>query len=170
MNLNSSGRTQRGMVLVICLIMLLLLTLSGLAAMRGSTLQEKMAGNSRDSEQAFLAAESALRNGELFMTTAAAVASGAFNTTGSTGLYDVATSGVPVDWQSASTNWRNSASLTGVAATPKYLVERLPEITNKGLSLEADQPLSTMIIYRVTASAVGQTTTSRAVLQSTFRR
>ena len=157
------------MVLVICLIMLLLLTLSGLAAMQGSTLQEKMAGNSRDSEQAFLAAEAALRGGEAFMASASG-ASATFNTTGTAGLYDVATSGVPVDWQAAATNWRNSAALSGVATTPKYLVERLPEVTNKGLSLEADQPLSTMIIYRITASAVGQTTTSRAVLQSTFRR
>jgi len=41
MNLYSSARAQQGMVLVICLIMLLLLTLSGLAAMQGSTLQEK---------------------------------------------------------------------------------------------------------------------------------
>ena len=169
MNLNSTARAQQGMVLVICLIMLLLLTLSGLAAMRGSTLQEKMAGNSRDSEQAFLAAEAALRGGEAFMASASG-ASATFDTTGTAGLYDVATSGVPVDWQAAAANWRNSAALSGVATTPKYLVERLPEVTNKGLSLEADQPLNTMIIYRITASAVGQTTTSRAVLQSTFRR
>lgn len=169
MNLYSSARAQQGMVLVICLIMLLLLTLSGLAAMQGSTLQEKMAGNSRDSEQAFLAAEAALRGGEAFMASASG-ASATFDTTGTAGLYDVATSGVPVDWQAAATNWRNSAALSGVATTPKYLVERLPEVTNKGLSLEADQPLNTMIIYRITASAVGQTTTSRAVLQSTFRR
>ena len=169
MNLYSTARAQQGMVLVICLIMLLLLTLSGLAAMRGSTLQEKMAGNSRDSEQAFLAAEAALRGGETFMASASG-ASATFNTTGTAGLYDVATSGVNVDWQAATANWRNSATLGGVAATPKYLIERLPEVTNKGLSLEADQPLSTMIIYRITASAVGQTTTSRAVLQSTFRR
>lgn len=169
MNLYSSARAQQGMVLVICLIMLLLLTLSGLAAMQGSTLQEKMAGNSRDSEQAFLAAEAALRGGEAFMASASG-ASATFDTTGTAGLYDVATSGVPVDWQAAATNWRNSAALSGVATTPKYLVERFPEVTNKGLSLEADQPLNTMIIYRITASAVGQTTTSRAVLQSTFRR
>jgi type IV pilus assembly protein PilX len=169
MNLYSTARAQQGMVLVICLIMLLLLTLSGLAAMQGSTLQEKMAGNSRDSEQAFLAAEAALRGGEAFMASASG-ASATFNTTGTAGLYDVATSGVNVDWQAATANWRNSATLSGVAATPQYLVERLPEVTNKGLSLEADQPLSTMIIYRITASAVGQTTTSRAVLQSTFRR
>ena len=52
----TSHALQQGMVLVICLIMLLLLTLSGIAAIQGSALQEKMAGNSRDSEQAFLAA------------------------------------------------------------------------------------------------------------------
>jgi type IV pilus assembly protein PilX len=82
----TSHALQQGMVLVICLIMLLLLTLSGIAAIQGSALQEKMAGNSRDSEQAFLAAEAALRNGESFIVT---TSEGDFTSSGTEGLYDV---------------------------------------------------------------------------------
>ena len=164
----TSHALQQGMVLVICLIMLLLLTLSGIAAIQGSALQEKMAGNSRDSEQAFLAAEAALRNGEAFIVT---TSEGDFTTTGAEALYDVTGDALPVDWKSNGTQWRDGNSLGGfTAAAPEFFIEKLPEVTNKGLRLAADQPLETMIIYRVTARAVGITETSQAVLQSTFRR
>ncbi|MCX7100437.1 MAG: PilX N-terminal domain-containing pilus assembly protein, partial [Methylobacter sp.] len=53
---------QSGAVLIISLIMLLLLTLIGTTAMQTSTLEEKMAGNLRDRDIAFQAAESALRD------------------------------------------------------------------------------------------------------------
>jgi len=160
---------QHGMVLVICLIMLLLLTLSGLAAMQGSALQEKMAGNVRDSEQAFLAAESALRNGETFLNVSGGTAT--FSTAGTSGLYDrTASSAVAVDWKDSATVWRTGSTISGISDTPRYFVESLPLVIYKGKSLEADTPLETTVIYRVTASASGQTASSRAVLQSTYRR
>lgn len=158
----------RGMVLVICLIILLLLTVSGLSAIQGSTLQEKMAGNSRDGEQSFLAAESALRSGESFL--AVSLASATFSTAGTNGLYDKTASGAtPVDWRADNTVWRNATLLTGLSQTPHYVIERLPETANNSKSLAADQPVDTTIIYRVTANAGGLTATSRTVLQTTYR-
>jgi type IV pilus assembly protein PilX len=65
---------QRGAVLIVSLIFLLLLTLIGTTAMRTTTLQERMAGNSRDVNLSLQAAESALRAGESWVpanTTAA---------------------------------------------------------------------------------------------------
>lgn len=56
--------TQRGAVLVVALVMLLLLTIIGLASIRGTTLQENMAGNLRESSLSLQAAEAALRKGE----------------------------------------------------------------------------------------------------------
>jgi type IV pilus assembly protein PilX len=53
-------KVQTGVVLVISLIILLLLTLIGLTAMQTTVLEEKMAGNLRDKNIAFQAAESAL--------------------------------------------------------------------------------------------------------------
>lgn len=162
------GTPARGMVLVICLIMLLLLTLSGLAAIQGSTLQEKMAGNSRDGEQAFLAAESALRNGEAFLT--ASLASATFTVAGTGGLYDKTAPGAtPVDWQANATLWRNGSAISGVSQAPRYLIEKLPDTVNTSKSLAADQPLDSTIIYRVTANASGVTSSSRSVLQTTYR-
>ncbi len=55
---------QRGAVLIVALIMLLLLTVIGLSSMRGTSLQENMAGNMRDSNLALQASEAALRKGE----------------------------------------------------------------------------------------------------------
>ncbi|MFI8742234.1 pilus assembly PilX family protein [Stutzerimonas zhaodongensis] len=56
--------SQKGAVLVVALIMLLLLTVIGLASMRGTSLQESMSGNMRDSSLALQASEAALRKGE----------------------------------------------------------------------------------------------------------
>lgn len=55
---------QQGAVLLVALIMLLLLTIIGAAAMRDTNLQERMAGNMRDHNLAFQAAEAALRFAE----------------------------------------------------------------------------------------------------------
>ena len=55
---------QRGAILIIAMVMLLLLTIIGLSSMRGTSLQESMAGNIRDSSLALQAAEAALRKGE----------------------------------------------------------------------------------------------------------
>lgn len=54
---------QRGAVLIVSLIMLLLLTLVGLSGMRGTSLQENMASNLRESQVAYQAAEAALQMG-----------------------------------------------------------------------------------------------------------
>ena len=61
----SPATHQSGAVLIISLIMLLLLTLIGTTSMQTTTLEEKMAGNMRDRNIAFQAAESALRDAEL---------------------------------------------------------------------------------------------------------
>jgi type IV pilus assembly protein PilX len=61
---NKSFRKQSGAVLVVSLIMLLLLTLIGVAGTQVSGLEEKMANNSRDQNLSFQAAEAALRAAE----------------------------------------------------------------------------------------------------------
>lgn len=55
---------QRGVALYVSMIMLLLLTLLGIAAMQVATLQQRMATNYNDFGMAFQRAEGALRNSE----------------------------------------------------------------------------------------------------------
>jgi type IV pilus assembly protein PilX len=58
---------QRGMALIISLIILLSLTLLGLAAIQNTSLEERMAGNTRAENIALQAAEAGLRAGEAWI-------------------------------------------------------------------------------------------------------
>lgn len=62
--LQSSGKRQRGAVLVVALIFLLLVTLIGVSSMQNATLQEKMAGSVMLKNRSFQVAEASLRLGE----------------------------------------------------------------------------------------------------------
>ena len=55
---------QRGAVLVVALLMLLVMTVLGVTAMQMSRMEERMAGNSRDINLAFQGAEAGLRDAE----------------------------------------------------------------------------------------------------------
>jgi len=68
--MNGSNK-QSGVILMISLIMLLLLTLIMISAVQVTSLEERMAGNLRDHNKAFQAAESALREAEAFIETQA---------------------------------------------------------------------------------------------------
>ena len=56
------GRRQHGAILIITLLFLVILTMLGVTAMTSSTMEERMAGNTRDSAIALQAAEAALRD------------------------------------------------------------------------------------------------------------
>ena len=66
--LPTTDAPQEGFVLIVGLVILGLLTMLALSSMRDTTMQEKMAGASRDSGLAFQAAESALRDAENCIT------------------------------------------------------------------------------------------------------
>lgn len=60
----AASMRERGATLVVVLILLLVMTLLGLASMRGVLLEERMSSNMLDRSYAFQAAEAALREGE----------------------------------------------------------------------------------------------------------
>lgn len=61
----ASLRTQRGAVLYVALIILILLTLIGIIGMQVATMQERMSSNYVAANQAFQRAELGLRNAEV---------------------------------------------------------------------------------------------------------
>jgi type IV pilus assembly protein PilX len=61
---------QRGVTLVVVLMLLLVITLLGLTAMRGTVMQERMSGNSVARATAFQLAEAALREVEADLASA----------------------------------------------------------------------------------------------------
>jgi type IV pilus assembly protein PilX len=68
-NLPVSHHLQRGASLVVVLILLLVVTLLGLAVLRSTLLEERMTANMLDRSLGFQAAESALREGEALAQT-----------------------------------------------------------------------------------------------------
>jgi len=61
---SSIRNNQRGVALIVALVLLVVATLIGLAGIRGTTLQERMSANMYDRSLAFQRAESALRAAE----------------------------------------------------------------------------------------------------------
>lgn len=68
---------QRGAVLFVALVFLVLLTLLGLTAAGTSVLQERMTGGLRNSQMAMMGTESALRQGEVTLWSAPQLSNGA---------------------------------------------------------------------------------------------
>lgn len=64
-----TARNQRGVVLVVALVILAIVTLLGVAVMKGATLDLRMAKNSQERQEAFNAAEAALSQGEAHLMT-----------------------------------------------------------------------------------------------------
>jgi type IV pilus assembly protein PilX len=156
--------SQAGSALIVALIFLLLMTLLGTAAMRGSSTQERMAGNSRDWNLAFQAAEAGLREGEQFLLATAVLP--AFNDTN--GFYGLGAPTSP-QWMGGAINDGNGAVtygtlpgvpmyggvLDGVTTLPRYYFEELTTIRPPGAETETGTPPPDIAFYRLTAIGFG---------------
>jgi type IV pilus assembly protein PilX len=144
---------QRGATLIITLVMLVLITLVAVSSIRTSTMDERMAGNSRDRDKALQAAEAAVLlclkplKEETYVGTP---------------LTPAAANATP-HWEVAA-NWSNgnSAEMTipnetlataGIAAWPRCMYEALGAGTGN---------------YRVTGRAVGGSSQTVVMLQATY--
>lgn len=166
---------QEGGALVVSLLILLVMTLIGVTGMQVTSLEEKMAGNMRDRNLAFQAAESALRAGEASLTTATlpmfSCADGLYkaddidcnNTKEMTRVWDA------INWSPAQVITFTGGTLTDIAADPAYIIEELPTVPEAGASLEAGVP-SEANYYRVTARGIGGTENAVVMVQSTYKR
>lgn len=158
---------QRGAVLVVGLMLLVVLTLLGVVAMQGTTLQERMAGNMREQEQAFQSAEAALRAGEVFLRTTDILP--AFE--GANGLFPQPDPAAP-RWAQPTT-WSGDGSrpytgpVTEGETTPRFIIEQLPFDADPGGSLASDTELPSSGMYRVTARGTGSLGRAVVILEST---
>ena len=169
---------NRGAVLVVALILLLVLTLIGVTAARMQTAQEGMARNEDNHQLALQAAEAALRDGEALIS----LHSDADFLTDNNGLFDLASElqattaasvADTIDWSSPGTQSMqySGAPLGGVPQAPQaaqIIIEKLPPVagpgsplTGSGYGLNAQWQ-----VYRVTAHAEGGDSTSSVTLQS----
>lgn len=192
MDARSPATRQRGTVLVIGLILLLVVTLLGVSAMQTTVLQERMAGNLRQSNLALQSAEAALQaalaylgslgNAPLPLSGAQATA-----TTGNDHVWRACRIGgddcgrleALLDaWQS---DWAGSANNRGTpyTALPTGAGE-LPGAHQPHVYIEsryippADVAAAAagkgVHYYTVTAIGFGETDQARAIIQSTITR
>lgn len=173
---------QSGAVLVVSLIMLLLLTLIGTTGMSVTSLEEKMAGNMRDRNLAFQAAESALSAGETAAATAALTLScpdvGGVNPVGYYLPLDVDCNGAKESthvWDNADV-WTDDAKsvvydtdddadtidLADISANPRYIIEDMGAVDCSGSAVGSLDCHN----YRVTARATGGTNAAVVIVQS----
>jgi len=155
----SIRRKQQGAVLAVALMILLVMTMIGISGMRGTVLQERMASNTKDRNQAFQAAESAMRNSEIFVESI--VTTGAFD--GTTGLFGE-TQAEP-DYLDATTWTDDSLSidalnLPGSYSFPRYFIKRFGKIqgVQGAMNLEGyggNPGSGDVTVFRITARGIG---------------
>ncbi len=161
---------QSGAVLIISLIILLLLTLIATTGMQTSTLEEKMAGNLRDKNLAFQAAESSLKAIETSLNNTIPT----FSAAGTNGYYS-STSTLPsassvltdVFWTS---NPIATSTVTGLGngiATPVYIIQDMGKVAD---CPGAGTGTLGCKYYRITTRASGGSTNAVAILQSIYLR
>ena len=178
--MSRSSRThpvrQRGVALLVVLILLLVMTLLGLASLRGSLMEERMSAGLYDRSIGFQATEAALREAEALIATGVAFpASGCLN-----GLcaqrIDMTTTEL-ARWVDPATPWRNSTVTlavdsdgdgTSITTTPQFVVEQMGEAPNwPGCDREIPvNPSCVSPRFRVTARS-NEVNRAQVLLQST---
>lgn len=179
-------KQQHGAVMLVGLVMLLLLTVIGLASIRGTDLQERMAGNMKDRNLAFQAAEAALRSAESNLNLVTNVK---YDGT-VVGFYPdcknntvtqffPAANACPELWDSTMWGARSVAlpasTLPGLVQPPRYEIEQVlvsVVVANEGSGIdqESNDKTTDGEYYRVTSRGLGGTTDSEVILQTTFVR
>lgn len=148
---------QQGSALIVALVFLLVMTLIGTTAMQGTSQQESMAGNVRNRNLAFQAAEAALRAAENALDG------------GATGTALVSNR----DWTTF--DWTTATGYVGaldqIIAPPRYVIENVGWVTTSGgESLAVNTPGMGSEFYQITARGLGGTADAVVILQTTYKR
>jgi len=142
-------------VLIVALILLLVLTILGLAAAQSTSLEERMAGNYRNNTLAFQAAEAGIRAAESCLSAGTSACSGfasnangvyLFNpgappppSTATTPLWNVSgfwtTSGNTMNYTSVS----SGSNFPDVASQPQIIIEEMPPVAQPGGNIGTQQ-------------------------------
>jgi type IV pilus assembly protein PilX len=163
---------ENGAVLITGLMILLIMTLVGIAAMNNSSLQEVMSRNQTGRNIAFHSAEAVLREAEDFLDGATLPSfTGTNSSYVSSGLYQEEMDLAAMSWDATDSVAYSGTTSVAVAA-PRYIIEELAEVDNESGSdsLVAGTEVATSMVYRVTARGVGLQNTTVVILQTTYLR
>jgi type IV pilus assembly protein PilX len=168
---------QKGSALVVALTILLVLTILGVSAMRGTALQDKMAGNALDSQIAFEAAEFALRQAEILLESQT-LSEADYGPNGGTGGYFDFKGLNPEAW-TIENNWNNNAvdanTYNGnVSRFPHFMIQKVDAKVNLedspglGGGYGVDRFVG-LNVFQVSARGYGISPNSRVMLQVYYR-
>lgn len=191
--LGGAPEDQRGLVLVVALIVLLVLTLLSVSSFRGTSLEQKMASNEQSKQQAFQLASAALRQGEqdiaqiLHSRTAtvawAACPSGLVGESSGGGYYEYSSCGAAWTQLYAGTAYTNRDVLAYTGATSSgncgsgnaieratFFIERVAVRQQEHyVQIGVPDPNSLSYVYLITAQGLGPDCKAKVVLQSSYQ-
>ncbi len=176
-------RRQRGAVLVVGLLILLVMTILGVTAMQTTVMEERMAGNMRDRSLAFQAAEAVLRDAEQLIENS--VSTAAFNNSNENGLFGK-NEDEPDKWASAT--WQDTVDNTASRAydgpdddtaldfpntQPRYFVKHIGTVEGEGGSKNlkgyGSKPVGRDTeIFRITARGTGGNDNTEVIVQTHY--
>lgn len=167
---------QNGSALIVALSILLVLTILGVSSMRNISLEEKMAGNARDAQVAFEAAEAALREAEIYLDGIANKAD--FGPNGGIGGYYTGKGNNAEAW-TVEANWAAAHQVTAaeyagnneIAQQPRYIIQVVEVFSTPGPNAASGYggpPTKTFDYYQITARGFGVSPNSRVMLQTYY--
>lgn len=168
-------RGQHGAALVISLIFLLVITIVAVASMRSTMLQERMAGNTRDRNLALQAAESGLREAEVYIEGIASL--GSFN--GSGGLYgltDAAPDFYDITMWSDGVSYVTADEDYGAYEEPHYYIKHFTTVvgTEGAMNMSGygdNKGTGDVTVFRITSRGTGGSADSaEVILRSQYGR
>ncbi|HAL40333.1 MAG TPA: hypothetical protein DCP03_20435 [Polaromonas sp.] len=167
-------RKQRGMTLLVGLILLVMLTVISLIGFRNTTLSERMTGNAMDRNVSFQSAESGGKEGLAAIEAGSLSGTGYYATPlpngGNTNYWtqgpgpasSTCTTEAVFSWTicsaSVATKYANNAQ------NAQYVIELLSQVTS------GPGPVTTVSNYRVTSRSTGGSGQAEVVLQSIYSK
>lgn len=166
-------KQERGAVLAVSLMILLIITILGVSTIQVTHMQEKMSGHYQDKLLSFTAAETALRAGENWLMSIETLPP--ISSTCSTHPCVQELDGT-IDLTTQSDSWwtANSAAygadLADVSSQPRYRVELIRFIPDSPKIGTSSMKSNGVYFYQITSRAKGASNTSLTMLQSTISR
>ncbi len=165
---------------MISLILLLILTIIGLSAIQTTTIEERMAGNMRDSEIAFQSSEAAIRDAENFIDGTVSItafndANGLFNSDDTDGTAEPDFT-LKSTWTSNTTSRVIGTQVPGLSATnqPRYFIKHVGTVTtlvNSSRRLGSGRSggaSAGVEVFRITAKGFGASGKSQVVIRTYY--
>ena len=163
---------QKGVALIVSLLLLLAITLLSVSSMQRSTMQEKMTSNLYERQLAVQQIESALRSGEVLLE--GLMPNPAASAGVLAGFYDVPVAGNTDRWLNPATVWQNAAVINAdMAPQAQFIIEYIGDWVSparpdclRATTLDPDCLSPT---FRITARSVPAADSPLVVMQSIWR-